>query len=71
MDKPTKKKFVNFLSVRIDDDLLSIIERMAREDHRSVGSMVRHLLWQAVLKRDLVSLQKVLENKMKKMKIKP
>jgi hypothetical protein len=53
MPKSTGKKMGKLLSVRIEEDLFSIIEQMAEKDRRPVGSMVRYLLWMAVLDRGL------------------
>lgn len=48
MEKPPKSKYDQYLTVRITAELMTMIQRMAEEEHRPIGMMSRLLLAEAV-----------------------
>jgi len=51
MAKQTDKKLADFLTLRLDPDLKSALERAAQEEERSIGQLVRLFIRESLSRR--------------------
>jgi predicted transcriptional regulator len=53
MGRPKGRTFKKTVAIRLDDELAAVLERMAKEEDRPLGAMVRIILRQALEAREV------------------